>query len=150
MTIKEQIWLTLISLKSREPEAQVAMMQDQVLLYGGTWIEPDPTSYWGPHLYQLELFGVSATGGSAWQVVRNWMRAARPIAQQLDDEASKDRLTCQVVEAADLIFAARKVDREEIVKACDLVLAHPHLVPDRRILQIAPQILEAQRAAAAA
>ena len=65
-------------LEPLDPPAREIMVRSAVIVSGGCWIEPPPpSSHWGPHFFELSLFGVSQTGDCPEEAIRLWMDAVR-------------------------------------------------------------------------
>ena len=75
-----------LSLEISDTAARIEMMKNEVIATGGTWIDPSKAGGWGPHFYEISLYGVSQTGDSAEEAVRYWSRAVLKMEDALADE----------------------------------------------------------------
>jgi len=75
----------LISLECLGTEGQRDAFANESIETGGTYLRPDDSPH-TTHLFEIDLHGVSATGGSEREVVRNWKHAARHFVPVIDAE----------------------------------------------------------------
>lgn len=70
----------LASLATADTDKRRAMIESAVIEAGGTYIRPEGTT---THLFELQLYHVSATGFSEDEAIRNWMKNAERQCQAL-------------------------------------------------------------------
>lgn len=58
----------------------------EILETGGTWVQPADGDTWSSHMFEIALHGVAAFGGTAYDAMLNWLRAARAVAPQIEDD----------------------------------------------------------------
>lgn len=113
---------------------------------GGTYLPADPGSTWGPHLHQLTLYGVSATGEDLPELERNWRRAA----------TASYNLSLRILHIGEIEALSRLMrnpDREDAIRAdaCRVLIDAPNVAEDlrRRAEDLLALILGEQEGAAA-
>ena len=66
----------LTRLEGRTKDQQCEAIINECLEGNGCFQAPDPNS-WSSHMFEICLYGVTASGGSEAEVVTNWIRAAK-------------------------------------------------------------------------
>ncbi|WP_407496806.1 hypothetical protein [Pseudooceanicola sp. MF1-13] len=86
MTDRLQALLT--SLECLGPDDQKDLIINEVIETGGVYCAPRPvdTDNWSSHLCEMRLHGISASGATEEETIRNWKKAAQQVAFPVESD----------------------------------------------------------------
>lgn len=133
----------LLTMETLTLGQQLDFMRLQTIAEGGIFKVPDLDNTWDTHRGEIRLYGVFAEGDTMVAALRNWKKAAKPVA----DYAAQ--VEAKIAAAVDLLRKPRPMETDELVSACDTVLQNPHRTP-KDIQLLACQLLQSMKTSAAA
>jgi len=116
---------TLAALERRDPAARADLLRALAETAAGHWKPANPADPWDSQRVELRLHEVFAEGADAAEATRNWIHAARRMAERARTRDAR-------VEAASALIAhPGPVEIGALLAACETVLHQPSLAdPD--------------------
>jgi len=140
MTYCNEIDETLRELQAaKTPMARLAVLQARCQTARGHYATPGRTS-WGPACYEVNLYGVHATGDAPEELIRNWQAVARRSLAGLVNAIDED-LAAQVREASRIVMDPGTTPDIIFQRAVETVSKNPHLAASAalRIVAMLPK-----------
>jgi len=122
MTVLERITATLVELETLDAAGRADLIRITATATGGTVKDAKPGDAWDSQRVEIYLHGIIGEGADWAEAIRNWTRAATNASN------ARARIEVELRDAVATLEHPGPVADTDMIRACETILGHPHLV----------------------